>query len=202
MLVSLVLGALLIVTGIGWMVTAYKLSVTNEQFFSRHIPDPGEDAGADNLRARVSALEQEVLTLQEEKATLVQNRIPDLNPMVFDATVPIGHGYVKNIRFTQTGTETDKKFEYFAVLQNNGERRITPDVAIYLFDSLGIQIGMARLANNDMSPDATGKDLMGGESRSYFSQIELIRERDPEYFHVEVKLPHSMLLPRDRKRQE
>lgn len=187
MLVSLVLGALLIVTGIGWMVTAYKLSSTKEQFFSRQIADPGEDARADNLRTRVSALEQEVLTLQEEKASLVQNRIPDLEPMVFDATVPIGQGYVKNIRFTRTGTETDIKFEYLAVLQNDGERRITPDVVIYLFDSLGIQIGMARLANNDISLGTTSRDLKEGESRSYFSQIELLRERDPEYFHVEVK---------------
>lgn len=187
MLVSLVLGAMLMVTGIGWMVTAYKLSATKQQFFSRHIPDPVEETLADDLRTRVSALEQEVLTLQEEKASLVQNRIPDLIPMVFDATVPVGQGYVKNIRFTQTGTETDKKFEYFAILQNDGERRITPDVVIYLFDSLGIQVGMARLADNDISPDTTGRDLKEGESRSYFSQIQLIRDRDPEYFHIEVK---------------
>lgn len=187
MLVSVVLGALLMVTGIGWMVTAYQLSSTEKQFFSRRIASPGEDAGADNLRSRVSALEQEVLTLQAEKASLVQNRIPDVNPMVFDATVPIGQGYVKNIRFTRTGTQTDSKFEYFVVLQNDGERRITPDVAIYLFDSLGIQVGMAKLANNNISSDTTSKDLQEGESRSYFSQIELIRERDPEYFYVEVK---------------
>ncbi|MEQ9395725.1 hypothetical protein [Haliea sp.] len=187
MLVSLVLGAMLMVTGIGWMVTAYKLSATKQQFFSRHIPDPVVGAPADDLRSRVSALEQEVLTLQEEKASLVQNRIPDLNPLVFDTTVPVGQGYVKNIRFTQTGTETDKKFEYFVILQNDGERRITPDVVIYLFDSLGIQIGMARLADNDISPDTTGRGLKEGESRSYFSQIQLIRDRDPAYFHIEVK---------------
>lgn len=187
MLVSVVLGALLMVTGIGWMVTAYQLSSTEEQFFSRRIADPGEDAGADTLRSRVSALEQEVLTLQAEKASLVQNRIPDLNPMVFDATVPIGQGYMKNIRFTRTGTETDKKFEYLAVLQNDGVRSIVPDVVIYLFDSLGVQIGMAKLANNGISLDMTSKDLQEGESRSYFGQIELIRERDPVYFHVEVK---------------
>ncbi|MEQ9463694.1 MAG: hypothetical protein RJQ10_08535 [Haliea sp.] len=187
MLVSLVLGALLMVTGIGWMVTAYKLSETKQEFFSRHIPSPGEGPLADDLRSRVSALEQEVLTLQEEKASLVQNRIPNLNPMAFDATVPIDQGYVKNIRFTRTGTEIDRKFEYYAVLQNNGARNITPDVVIYLFDSLGIQIGMARLANSDTSLSRAGDSLKEGESRTYSSQVELIRERDPEYFHIEVK---------------
>lgn len=187
MLVCLVLGFLLMVTAIGWMVTAYKLSSTREEFLSRQIPDRREVASVDNLRSRVAALEHEVLTLQEEKASLVQNRIPDLNPMSFDATMPVGQAYLKNIRFTQTGTETDKKFEYLAVLQNDGERRVTPDVVIYLFDSLGIQLGMARLASTDITLERTDDDLSAGESRSYFSQIELIRERDPAYFHIEVK---------------
>lgn len=187
MLVSLVLGLLLIVTAIGWMVTAFKLSSTKDEFLSRQIPDRRELASTDNLRSRVAALEQEVLTLQEEKASLVKNRIPDLNPMVFDATLPIGQGYVKNIRFTQTGTETDRKFEYLAILQNDGERRITPDVVIYLFDALGIQLGMARLASTDITLERTDDDLSAGESRSYFSQIALIRERDPAYFYIEVK---------------
>lgn len=187
MLVCLVLGFLLMVTAIGWMVTAYKLSSTREEFLSRQIPDRREVASVDNLRSRIAALEQEVLTLQEEKASLVQNRIPDLNPMSFDATMPVGQAYLKNIRFTQTGTETDKKFEYLAVLQNDGERRVTPDVVIYLFDSLGIQLGMARLASTDITLERTDDDLSAGESRSYFSQIELIRERDPAYFHIEVK---------------
>lgn len=187
MLVSLVLGFLLIVTAIGWMVTAYKLSSTREEFFSSQIPDRREVASAENLRSRVAALEQEVLALQEEKASLVKNRIPDLNAMTFDATMPIDQGYLKNIRFTQTGTETDKKFEYLAVLQNDGERRITPDVVIYLFDSLGIQLGMARLASSDITLERADEGLSAGESRSYFSQIDLIRERDPAYFHIEVK---------------
>ena len=187
MLVSLLLGFLLVVAGIGWMVTAYKLSLTREQFFSREVPDRGESASADALRSRVAALEEEVLALQEEKASLVQNRLPDLNPMSFDVTRPIGQAYVKNIRFTQTGTATDRKFEYLAVLQNNGERRITPDVVIHLFDSLGIQLGMARLASSDIALERTDDDLSVGESRSYFSQIELIRDREPAYFHIEVR---------------
>jgi len=187
LLVSLVLGFLLMVTAAGWMVTAYKLSSTREEFLSRQIPDRREVASVGNLRSRIAALEQDVLTLQEEKASLVKNRIPDLSAMTFDATMPIGEGYLKNIRFTQTGTETDKKFEYFAILQNDGERRITPDVVIYLFDSLGIQLGMARLASTDITLEKPDDALSAGESRSYFSQIELIRERDPAYFHIEVK---------------
>jgi len=169
------------------MVTAYKLSSTREEFLSRQIPDRREVASVGNLRSRIAALEQDVLTLQEEKASLVKNRIPDLSAMTFDATMPIGEGYLKNIRFTQTGTETDKKFEYFAILQNDGERRITPDVVIYLFDSLGIQLGMARLSSTDITLEKADDALNAGESRSYFSQIELIRERDPAYFHIEVK---------------
>lgn len=187
MLISMVLGALLIITGFGWMVTAYKLSSTKEQFLNRQIPARGEEARADNLQSRVTALEQEVLILQEEKASLVQNRIPDLHPMAFDAIVPLDQDYVKNIRFTRTGTEKDKKFEYLAVLHNDGQRNITPEVILYLFDSLGVQIGMARLENNDIASGANGDGLAAGESRSYFSQITLIRERDPAYFHVEVQ---------------
>lgn len=187
MLVSLVLGVLLVVASIGWIVTAYKLSSAEQQFLSRQTPDRGLGASADNLRVRVAALEKEVLSLQEEKASLVQNRIPDLNPMAFDATVPIGQGYVKNIRVTQTVTETEKKFEYLAVLQDDGERKIAPDVVIYLFDSNGVQLGMARLVNNDIPLDRADDDLSAGETRPYFSQIELIRDRDPAYFFVEVK---------------
>ena len=80
MLASMVLGALLIVTGVGWMVTAYKLSSMNELFHGREVAVRGEDASADNLRSKVAALEQQVSKLREEKASLVQNRIPDLNP--------------------------------------------------------------------------------------------------------------------------
>ncbi|MFN2329705.1 MAG: hypothetical protein ABR612_12385 [Chromatocurvus sp.] len=187
MLVSMVLGVLLIFTGIGWMVTAFKLSSTKEQFFSREVPIRNEESNADYLMSRVAALEQEVSILQEEKASLVRNRIPDLNPLTFDAILPIGQAYLKNIRFTQTGTEKNRKFEYLAVLQNNGQLKITPDVVILLFDSLGVQVGMAQLAEDDILSDATNDELEAGESRSYFSQIKLARERDPEYFHVEVK---------------
>lgn len=187
MLVSIALGMLLTLAAIGWMVTAYKLSSTNELLLGRQVPIRAEDTGTDNLRSRVAALEQQVSTLQEEKASLVQNRIPDLNPLAFDTIVPIGQGYLKNIRFTRTGTENDKKFGYLAVLQNDGQRNITPDVTILLFDSLGVQVGMAQLAKGDISSDERNHELKAGESRSYFSQIKLTRERDPEYFHVEVK---------------
>ncbi|WP_286980397.1 hypothetical protein [Haliea sp.] len=187
MLVSMVLGALLIVTGVGWIVTAYKLSSMNDLFLGREVAVRGEDASADNLRNKVAALEQQVSKLREEKASLVQNRIPDLNPLAFDAIVPIGERYLKNIRFTRTGTEQQKRFGYLAVLQNDGQRSINPDVTIILFDSLGIQVGMAQLAKDETSSDMGNDELNAGESRSYFSQVKLTRDRDPEYFHVEVK---------------
>lgn len=187
MLVSMVLGALLIITGIGWMVTTYELSSTKEQFFSYQTPHREERSNAGNLTSRVAALEQQISTLQEEKASLVQSRIPDLNPLAFDSIVPIGRRYLKNISFTRTGTENEKVFEYRAVLQNDGQQNITPDVSILLFDSLGVQVGMTQLAKDDILSDAKYEGLLPGESRSYASQIKLTRERDPEYFHVEVK---------------
>lgn len=187
MLVSIVLGALLIVTGIGWMVTAYKLYSTNELLLGREVAMRGEDASAGNLRNTVTALEQQVAQLREANASLVQNRIPDLNPLSFDAIVPIGERYLKSISFTRTGTEQKKRFGYLAVLQNDRQRSVTPDVTIILFDALGVQVGMAKLAQDDTSLEAENPELNAGESRSYFGQIKLTRDRAPAYFHVEVE---------------
>jgi hypothetical protein len=187
MLLSMVLGTLLIVTGIGWIVTAYKLSSTNKQFLNYQIPNREAAANARELTIRVAALEQEVSSLQEEKASLIQSRIPDLNPLAYDSILPISLRYFKNIIFTRTGTENAKIFEYRAVLQNDGQQSITPDVSIILFDSLGVQVGMTRLAKDHVTSDVKHNGLKPGESRVYSSQIKLSRASDPEYFLVEVQ---------------
>lgn len=186
MLVSIALGALLIISSIGWMLAIYKLSSTNKQFLSYQIPNREVASNARTLTSRVAALEQEVSTLREEKASLIQGRIPDLNPLVFDSIVPIGKRYLKNISFTRTGTERQKIFEYRAVLLNDSKRNITPRVSIVLFDSLGVQVGMTQLAKDHISSNAKYDGLKPGESRSYSSQIKLSRASNPEYFLVEV----------------
>ena len=187
LIVSWVLGSLLFVTITGWILTGSKLSSVKSKFLEFQISTRQKLADSKQMTSRAGTLEGEVKTLQEELATLIQGRIPNLMPLEFDVTVPSDQAYLKNISFTLTGTASDRQYEYRAVLHNDRLADIQPDVSILLFDAMGIQVGMAKLSNDHATSQVEHNDLKPGETRAYSSGISLDREAEPNYFLIEVK---------------
>jgi len=187
LIVSWVLGALLFVTIIGWILTGSKLSSTNTRFLEYQISVRQNLSDSQQLTSKAGTLEGEVKTLQEELAALVQGRIPNLTPLEFDVTVPSDQTYFRNISFTLTGTRSDRKYEYRVVLHNDSSALIRPDVTIFLFDALGVQVGMTKLSKEDATSELEHNSLKPGETRSYSSRITLDREAKPDYFLINVK---------------
>lgn len=135
----------------------------------------------------MTSLEKEVQYLQETLDSLVTDRIPNLHPLEFDLTLPSKQKYLKNISFTLTGTEKNKKYEYRAILRNDKRNDVPLDVNILLFDAVGIQVGMAALIPELTAAETGKRVLKPGETRAFSNEIKLTRDAEPRYFLVEVK---------------
>ena len=182
-----VLGALLLVTIIGWILTATKLSSNRSEYLGYQASVREELSGSKRLVEEIAGLERKVTDLEGEMATLVQGRIPGLNPLEFDLTVSLEQDYFKNISFTLTGTQADKKYEYRAVLHNGSPSVVRPNVTIFLFDARGVQVGKTQLSNDHATSEVEHTGLKPGETRAYSSRISLDRASDPAYFLIDVK---------------
>lgn len=187
LIVSWVLGVLLLVMTIGWIVTGYKLSATKTQLLNIQISTREKLSDTKELSLKVTSLEKEVQYLQETLDSLVTDRIPNLHPLEFDLTLPSKQKYLKNISFTLTGTEKNKKYEYRAILRNDKRNDVPLDVNILLFDAVGIQVGMAALIPELTAAETGKRVLKPGETRAFSNEIELTRDAEPRYFLVEVK---------------
>tara|TARA_R110002110_G_scaffold205066_7_gene417295 strand:- start:453770 stop:454474 length:705 start_codon:yes stop_codon:yes gene_type:complete len=187
LMTALTLGILLVISLIGWMMTGYKLSTVKSQYLSYQISTRQTINESQLLAEQVTELDNTVSTLRSDVAALVEQRIPNLTPLDFDVTVRTEQDYLKNISFTQTGTRTQKRYEYRAVLRNDNENDVRPSINILLFDGLGIQVGKATLSREHATSDADKVSLKPGEVRAYSSRVDLDRDATPEYFLVEVR---------------
>ncbi|MDV7391936.1 hypothetical protein RZS08_11300, partial [Arthrospira platensis SPKY1] len=77
--------------------------------------------------------------------------------------------------------------------QNNTRSLVWPEIRIYLFNALGIQVGGAAIGTQE--PTALKTSSLGvGEVRSYAGSLELIDPNEaPRYFLV--RIPESDLMP-------
>lgn len=129
------------------------------------------------------SLARELETVKNERDVLVQERIPGLIPLTYDETINIENEYVRNIIFTLAKSGKKNINEYRLVLHNNSLTVARPKAEIILFNDIGIQIGMAQIAQTDAINDTDIRAALDpGEVRSYTAAINLIRDEEPSYF--------------------
>lgn len=130
------------------------------------------------LHARVSELDGEI-------ASLVESRFPHLYPLSFDKVIGIRKDYVKNIVFTVAGTLEKKVYEYKIVFENQSADSVYPEVTIFVFDRIGLQVGASSIHADDLGQ--SGHFIVrSGETRSYSAKIKLDNGSRPEYFMVRI----------------
>ena len=130
----------------------------------------------------LSNLSKELETVKSERDALVQDRIPNLLPLKYDEAITIGEEYVRNVIFTLVKNGKKKIYEYRLVLHNDSLAVVRPKVEIFLFNDIGIQIGVAQVTSSDATTDVDRVELDPGEVRSYSSTIDMIRDEEPYYF--------------------
>ena len=134
------------------------------------------------MDATLKNVSAELETIRSERDALVQGRIPNLLPLTYDEAIPIGEEYVRNVIFTLVKSGKNKIYEYRLVLHNDSLGIVRPKVEIFLFNDIGIQIGVAQVTSSDATTDVDRVELDPGEVRSYSSTIDMIRDEEPNYF--------------------
>lgn len=170
----------LVVTIFGWITTAVRFSKAEEEFLQYQT----------GIRQQVSDSEShsaELERLRAENETLVKGLLPGLRLLEYDTIVTLDDQYVRNVRFTLTGTSYAKNYEYRFVLHNDSLNVIAPSVTLFLFDNRGIQVGTTVLSKNDSTAKVDFSNLQPNETRSYTGTVELNIQSEPKYFLVEVQ---------------
>ncbi len=145
---------------------------------------------ARKLERDLELAQEQLAKMRQDLAVLVQKRIPQLRPMVFDEAVPASESFVRNIIFTLVGVGEKRTIEYRTVVSNDSLSEVKPHIRIMLFDEVGIQIGSADIKDAGV-PEAISLDP--GETRSYSAAIEFDTDAQPHYFMLAVKEPEAFL---------
>ncbi len=170
-----------------WIMTSIKVSSLNGDLLLERANTREQIARVKDLESEKQGLGNRIEALEQERTQLVQGRIPRLHPLEFDVTVPIDQRYFRNISFTLTGTSHERKYEYHVVMHNEGSGSIKPDVTLFLFDELGVQVGKTHLSDRDATSETDSPSLKPGETRSYSSQVKLEHPSKPKYFLVDIR---------------
>jgi hypothetical protein len=129
--------------------------------------------------AELRDLRAELKRVTAEFDALVAERLPNLKTLEHDKVIPLNHGYVRNILFTETHSGDKTGYEYRVVVENNQSRPVMPGIRIMFFDRTGVQIGGASVE---------GVPLMRtGDSESFSGEVEILIDAVPEYFYVESR---------------
>ena len=139
------------------------------------------------LRKLESSFEKVTAELEKvrgERDALVEGRIPNLSPLKFDEAIPIGKDFMRNVIFTLAKNGNKTIYEYRLVLSNDGLSVARPEVEIFLFNELGIQIGNAHVRAANATTNAGRATLEPGEVRSYSDSIDMLRQGEPRYFLI------------------
>ena len=137
------------------------------------------------LRTTQKELEQlqPIITeLREDRKALVESRFPRLKPMEFEKVIELDQAYVKSIVFNRL----NDGFEYKLITQNDSYYRVWPEIKIFYFNEVGIQIEGIQIGGPSEAPAAgESSSLAPDEGRSYPGTISLTGEL-PTYFMVVV----------------
>ena len=179
-LINLLLALALIVVFIGWINTWVNYNATEAERVEL----------ATQLRHKNSELERLQIhnaELNTNLSALVQQRLPNLQELQFDTTLPIDRGYARNISFTRTGVEQRWQYEYSLVLENRSRDIVKPNVRILLFDESGIQTGGTKIIPKAATSNSHMEFLEPAEIRAYTDEIPSDSVAPPRYFQVRLK---------------
>lgn len=143
-----------------------------------------------DLRRTEKTLEETRIRLEQresELVDLVENRIPGLDVLEFNELIDTNNRYVLNVTFAQSGVKDQEGIEYHAMLRNETERMILPNVKIFLFDEFGLQVGVANLEKMNATRIPDMAELSPGETRSYHANIDIERNAVPKYYMIHVQ---------------
>ena len=154
----------------------------------------------ERVRGEKEAIEREALRLEselsvalsalesatEDRDDLVNARIPGLDLLTFDETIPVGEHYVRNVVFTLAMKNDTPSYEFRVVFSNDGLSTVIPDVQIVLFNELGVQLGGARVPLDTVTGGEASLTLEPGEVRTHSGAIELFSDQAPKYFYLQM----------------
>ncbi len=171
---------LLLATGLG---LAVAVIIVESVLFGTHIINLNKENSTlrselFDTKSELSKLLPEVKKTQRELEGMIKGRMPHLRTLEPDKVLTIGDGYVKNIMFSVLSVNSKNKYEYKLVMENTSNLLVRPQVQIFVFNSHGVQIGMAE-TNERL-------DLTPGESRSRSSDIRLFIKDEPRYFFIHI----------------
>jgi len=130
--------------------------------------------------------EERLALMTAERDELVTTRIPGLEALVFGETIDVERKYLRNVLFTLTVQQGHPAYEFRVVLANNELTDIIPNVAVLLFNELGIQLGSSRISLGTLVSDTGSFKLAPGDVRSYSGQVELSDSGEPAYYVLEI----------------
>jgi hypothetical protein len=122
-----------------------------------------------------------------EIGVMLARRIPGLTELSFDTLFSLDNKYMRKLTFSQSGVGQDKAIEFHAVLENKGSDPLLPDVKIVLFDRMGVQVGMVKIAREQSASTAALAELSPEETRAYSGLVPAERDAEPAYFLTQVR---------------
>lgn len=132
--------------------------------------------------------EKDFERIEAQMASLVQGKVPGLNPITYDKVIEVDEKYVKSMIMSVTGKDDKRKYEFTLNLFNHFKNIMQPRVKIFLFDRTGLQIGLADL--HYMKDEV----LVPGEKRTVHGQFALhMDNREPAYYIAEAMWNHNWM---------
>ena len=142
---------------------------------------------AQRLSEEIVNLKQQLELNRMENAQLVEGRIPSLRALTTGEVMHKPAKFVESLLFTKTKSEHGDRYEYMAVLSNDGILPVTPQVDIHLFDATGVQVGSARVTRTETPLGRRKAQLHSEESRSHSGELTFRAKAIPTYFLLETK---------------
>ena len=126
----------------------------------------------------------ELRQLRQDLDELIRGKLPHLRKLEYDQVLPLDEGHLKNISFTKVVNRGVQNYEYKLVVQNNTRALLWPEIQLFLFNELGIQVGSTEICT--ASPGALKAASLGmGEVRSYSAAFQLTDKNAlPTYFMI------------------
>ena len=135
----------------------------------------------DQVQTDLTNARKALKTAHSSISTLVEQRIPGLQPLKLVEALPTASSMVRDVTFSRPAG-SDQGYEIKAVLENGSRTSVSPALRIVLFDELGVQVGHAQIGSES---DGENLTLRPGEIRSHFAVIEVDPGNQASYFRLE-----------------
>lgn len=132
-------------------------------------------------RSKVAELEPQVERLRAGLDAAIQDRMPRLQQIVFNETLPVDDDVVKAILFTQERKSERANYGISVITENSMDLAVQPTVRVLVFDEYGVQLTGLNITSVEV--------LQPGDSRSMTRYLEPIGSDTPAYFRLEADTP-------------